>query len=464
MEDKFRELDKIIRNYMRKHRIPGLSISIFQEDRVTYSKGFGARDLEEFLPMTPQTLIGIGSITKSITAFGIMKLVERDLLNLEDSASKYLNFAPFNTHHDIKIKHMLSHSTGVPAADAGLSSLFYLFDDYSRVFPATNNDDFKAHIGDPEDYVIFKPGERFFYNNDMFTCLGFIISNISGQQYADFIHKEILEPLDMKRACFSKEDFNNDPLNDKITGYLTKKMGDILVPKKNPVPIYEYLNAPGGLYVSTEDIINYTQCLLQKGVYNGERLLTEKSIDILWSPIIPCPYGFGENPQYCLGWVKSDTYLSTVIMHHGGGLGTSCAHLALAPDYKLSVMVGQNSCNANANIIVKAALSLLLGLDPMNEVEELILEKVVEEIQGTYKSPHDLYNLKISLKKGILKADIEVDDGPISYPIIIEDLDMLDFKICGTLPPIKQSIHFIRDSESDKVEFAIFDRYLYRKI
>jgi len=113
MDDKFESLGKIIRNYMRRNKIPGLSISIFQEDKIIYSKGFGARDLERFLPMTPQTLIGIGSITKSITAFGIMKLIERGKLNLEDSASKYLDFAPFKTHPDMTIKNMLSHTTGV---------------------------------------------------------------------------------------------------------------------------------------------------------------------------------------------------------------------------------------------------------------------------------------------------------------------------------------------------------------
>jgi len=462
MDDKFESLGKIIRNYMRRNKIPGLSISIFQEDKIIYSKGFGARDLERFLPMTPQTLIGIGSITKSITAFGIMKLIERGKLNLEDSASKYLDFAPFKTHPDMTIKNMLSHTTGVPAADAGLSSLFYLFDDYSRVFPATNYEDFIAHIGDPEDYIIFKPGEKFFYNNDMYTCLGFIISKISGQEYVDFIRKEILEPLQMKRAFFSKDDFNND--NNKITGYLTKKKGDNLVPKKNPVPLYEYLNAPGGLYVSTEEMINYIQCLLQNGLHHGEELLTINSIKELWTPIISCPYGFGENPQYCLGWVESNNYLSTKIIHHGGGLGTSCAHIALEPDHKIGIMVGQNSCNANINVIIKAALSILLGFDPMKEVEELNLEKVIDDIKGIYKSPHDLYDLKISLEKGILTADIEVDDGPMNYPIIINNLDTLEFKICGTLPPVKHNIRFIRNPKSNKVEFASFDRYLYRKI
>jgi CubicO group peptidase (beta-lactamase class C family) len=462
-EDKFKLLEKIIRSYMRKHRIPGLSISIFNKDQITYSKGFGARDLEKFLPMTPQTLIGIGSITKSITALAIMKLVEESKITLEDSVSKYLNFAPFNNHQDITIKHMLSHTTGIPAADAGLSSLFYLFDDYTRVYPATNYEDFIAHISDPEDYIIFDAGKSFFYNNDMYTCLGFIISQISGKDYVDFIRKEILEPLEMIRAVFSKNDFNNDPLNDKITGYLTKKEGEILIPKKNPVPLYEYLNAPGGLYVSMEEMAHYGQCLLQKGLYKGKRLLSENSIKELWTPNIPCPYGFGENPYYCLGWVKSDDYLSTEIVHHGGGLGTSCAYFALVPDHKVGVIVGQNSCNANPNIVIKAALSILLGFDPMIEVEELKLEKMVNEIEGNYKSSNDLYNLKITLKKGILTADIEVDDGTMRYPILLKDFDTLDFTVCGTLPPIKQNIRFIRNLKSNKVEFAAFDRYLYRK-
>ncbi len=464
IDDKFKSLEKIIRNYMRKNRIPGFSISIFQEEEIIYSKGFGARDLENFLPMTPHTLIGIGSITKSITAFGIMKLIEDGKIKLEDSVSKYLNFAPFNSHQDITIEHMLSHSTGIPAADAGLSSLYYIFDDYTRVYPATNYDDFIAHIADPEDYIIFKPGEKFFYNNDMYTCLGFIISQNTGSDYAKFIRKEILEPLEMNRAVFSKKDFENDPLNDKITGYLTKTQDGIAVPKKNPVPLYEYLNAPGGLYVSTEEMMNYTQCLLQKGIYKGQRLLSEHSIQELWTPRISSPYGFGENPQYCLGWVKDKTYLSTEIVHHGGGLGTSCAHYALIPDRRIGVMVGQNSCIVNSSIIVRAVLSILLDLDPMQEVEELRLQHLIDEIEGNYKSSHDLYNMKVALKKGVLMADIEVDDGPMSYPILLKDLNNLDFMICGTLPPIKQNIRFIRNPKSKKVEFAAFDRYLYRKI
>ena len=83
MEKKFIKLERIIREYMRKYRIPGLAISIYQKNEIAFSKGFGARNLEEFLPMTPQTLIGIGSITKSLTAFAIMKFVERKGISIK---------------------------------------------------------------------------------------------------------------------------------------------------------------------------------------------------------------------------------------------------------------------------------------------------------------------------------------------------------------------------------------------
>ncbi|MFX0020774.1 MAG: serine hydrolase [Candidatus Hermodarchaeota archaeon] len=461
MANQFKKLEKIIRNYMRKYKVPGLAISIFQEDQIIYSKGFGARDLEEFAPMTPQTLIGIGSITKSITAFGIMKLAERGKLSLEDSVSKYLDFPPFTTHPDILIKHILSHSSGVPAADGGLASLFYTFEDYKKVYPATNKEDFIAHIGDPEDFVIFKPGEKFFYNNDMFTCLGFIIEDLSGLSYPEFIQSEFLNPLEMNRAVFSKEEFDRD--SDKISGYLPEKKDNVWVPKKHPVPLYDYLNAPGGLYVSMQEMMHYIQCLIQKGNYKETQLLSVDSIDELWTPRITSPYGYGKNPKYCLGWVLDDNYFNYPCIHHGGGLGTSCADLSLIPEMKLGVSVGQNTCTGIVSSISRAALSILLDLDPISHVEELMMRQIIEEISGEYKSSHDLYKLKIYLKGTVLFADIEIDDGSMTLPLIPKEVESLTFTICSTLPIPKQFIRFIRDDSTEKVKFVLYDRYLYRK-
>ncbi|MFX0137710.1 MAG: serine hydrolase domain-containing protein, partial [Candidatus Hodarchaeota archaeon] len=415
------------------------------------------------LPMTPQTLIGIGSITKSLTAFAIMKLVEKGKLSLEDSASKYLNFAPFITHPEIQIDHMLSHSSGVPAADGGLASLFYTLGDYKRVYPATTREDFIAHLGRPEDFIIFNPGEKFYYNNDMFICLGFIIEKLAGCSYPEFIQKEILDPLEMTRAVFTKEDFEKDPLNDKMSGYIPQKEGEIVVPKKKPVPLYDYLNAPGGLYVSMEEMMKYAQCLLQKGKYKDIELLSSQLFNEIWTPRISSPYGYGENPEYCLGWISEKEYYPYTFIHHGGGLGTSCAFFGLIPEKKIAVSVGQNTCTFPVSVIARASLSLLLDLDPMNYVEELKISQIIDDISGVYKSPHDLYELKVYLKGAVLFADIEIDDGFINYPLIPRQVEDLLFTVCSTLPLAREGIRFIRDQTTRKVKFAIDDRYLYRK-
>ena len=78
-------IEKTIRQLMRKKNIPGLAVGIVHNNEIIYAKGFGLRDLKQHKPMTADTLIGMGSITKSFTAFAIMALQEQGKLNIEDS-------------------------------------------------------------------------------------------------------------------------------------------------------------------------------------------------------------------------------------------------------------------------------------------------------------------------------------------------------------------------------------------
>ena len=152
------KLENIIRSYMRKYNTPGLAISILKDNEIIYSKGFGSSDLQEFKTMDADTLIGIGSITKSFTSFAILKLEEMGKLSITDSVSKYLTVKPFSEHLDITIAHILSHSSGIPASDASMTYFTYSFGDFSKVYPATSKEDLLSHIGEPEEYIIFKPG------------------------------------------------------------------------------------------------------------------------------------------------------------------------------------------------------------------------------------------------------------------------------------------------------------------
>ncbi|MFN3422015.1 MAG: serine hydrolase domain-containing protein, partial [Armatimonadota bacterium] len=100
---------------MSKTRLPGLSIAIVKDGEVIYARGFGFRDLDSGAPMTPQTRVGIGSVTKSFTALSIMMLVEEGKISLDDPVDKFvpISLRPFN--EPVRIWHLLTHSSGIPA-------------------------------------------------------------------------------------------------------------------------------------------------------------------------------------------------------------------------------------------------------------------------------------------------------------------------------------------------------------
>ncbi|MHA1775926.1 MAG: serine hydrolase domain-containing protein [Promethearchaeota archaeon] len=459
----FEKLDRFIRNYMRKGKVPGLAISIIQDGNLIYSKGFGARDLEKMLPMTPQTLIGIGSVTKSFTAMAIMKLVEKEKISLHDSVGKYIPSKPFIDHPEVTIRHILSHSSGFPACDASLFEMFYLFGDYTRICPVQSREQFISHLADAEEFYVFRPGEHFFYNNDMYVCLGFIIEDLTGIPFAQFIQTEILEPLEISRFAFTPNQLTSHPENNYITGYLHKPKDNTMVPTKTLLPIFKELQAPGGLYIAMEDMMNYAECLLNQGRYRDVQIIQPSSIEELWQGMIDMPYGYGPNPRYGLGWVIDSDLLSHTVMHHGGGLGTSCAFFAVIPELKIGISVAQNCCSDSVAKVGRAALAYLLEQSPKEVLPDLRRIEILEEICGEYQAPYGMYSMNVSQKGGIVTAKLEIDDGHLEFPIMLENCDELRFIVCQSTSVQPVFIEFYRDTINKRIAFATFDRYLYKR-
>ena len=461
----FNSLDKTTRKLMRKRNTPGMAIGIIKDGETVYSKGFGCRNLKQQLPMNSDTLIGIGSITKSFTAFAIIKLQELGKLTIEDSAADYLDYEPFKSRPEIKIKHMLSHSSGVPSLDAGMLSFSYTFDDFSRVYPASTMQDFMAHMGDADDFILFEPGEKFFYNNDMYTCLGFIVEKVSGISFVDFVQQQILDPLAMSRAVLTKTSFDNDPDNNVMTGYLFDVNNGKAVAKESEHPMDGYLHAPGGIYASMNDMLNYAQCLLDNGEFRGAQLLSAESVGQLFTGQITTPYGEGDSPEYALGWTveeKSEA-MPYVVVQHGGGMGTSNSFLILVPELKLAICAAENAGTGITPVICRAAIAIALGQEPEEAIEDLRIGNALDEIEGTYKSAYNMYSLAIARKGGVLQADVETDDGSFSFPLIPSDIDKLEFSTYSLKANSKAKVVFYRNKDSQKVEFAAYDRFLYRR-
>lgn len=458
-------LEKLIRQQMRKRNTPGLALSVIKDDKVLLAKGYGARDLKHYLPMTPDTLIGIGSVTKSLTAFAVLVLEERGLLSIEDSVADYLSVDLFVARPEIKIKHMLSHSSGIPTMDAGNNCFHYAFDDFSRVYPAESREDFFAHLNDAADFILYKPGEHFFYNNDCYTCLTYMIEDITGQSFEAFMQEAILQPLNMTRAVMTQNGLDGDPDNNVMTGYLPDIKEGKTQLKASAIPIGGKVRAAGGLYASVNEMMHYAQCLLNRGEYGGAQLLAPQTFDKLFAPQIYTPYGRGDNPQYCLGWCRSGKtkQIPYETIAHGGGMLTSSAHFVLVPELNLGIAVAENSSTGICPLVTDAVIATVMGDTPEEVIEDLKIAAAIEAIQGVYKSPHDMYEFRVYRKNGVLQVDADIDDGFESFTLVAEDIEKLRFCRYSLRAINRNKIEFLRDRQTGKVEYVAYDRYLYCK-
>ena len=225
---------------MRKTHLPGLSIAAVKDGEVVYARGFGFRDVESGAAMTPQTRVGIGSVTKSFTALAIMMLVEEGKISLDDPVDKFVPMMLRPLGEPVRIWHLLTHSSGIPALAYAEAFIRHVIGEEATWLPIASVDDLKAFMSDAEGWAVAKPGERFFYLNEGYLLLGRIIEVASGESYEAFVKERILEPLGMSRTTFRREDVASDP--DWATPYVIDREGK-RIPSRFPFGI----SADGGL-------------------------------------------------------------------------------------------------------------------------------------------------------------------------------------------------------------------------
>ncbi|HEY6042302.1 MAG TPA: serine hydrolase domain-containing protein, partial [Anaerolineae bacterium] len=219
----FSQLESFIFEKIGESKLPGVAAALVQDNQVIWTKGFGFRDIERGLGATPHSLYGIGSITKSFTALAIMQLVERSLLSLDDPVEKYIPF-PVKPHGElVRIWHLLTHTSGIPALAYAEAVIRGATGAGQTWLPISGYSDMLTFLRDANEWVLDKPGARWFYLNEGYILLGMIIEVCSGVKYAEYISKYIFEPLGMNRSFFEKQDVERDP--DNATPYVVTDDG-----------------------------------------------------------------------------------------------------------------------------------------------------------------------------------------------------------------------------------------------
>ncbi|MFZ0749972.1 MAG: serine hydrolase, partial [Pyrinomonadaceae bacterium] len=294
---------------------PGAAVIVVKDGKVVFRKGYGMANLELGVPVQPDMVFRLGSITKQFTAVAILMLVEQGKLSLDDDLTKFLPDYP-TKGQKITITHLLTHTSGVKPytslpewlamwrKDMPLNELIALFKDK------------------PMD---FAPGERYAYNNSAYVLLGAIIEKASGQSYADFVEKNIFAPLGMTHSFY---DNTARVFPRRVNGYSKPKdewLNAAYLSMTQP-------HAAGSLASSVDDL-----ALWDAALYT-DKLVKQETLKRAWTS---AKLNSGRLTGYGFGW-SLNSYEGHPTIEHGGGINGFSTHAVRMPDDRVYVAVLTN--------------------------------------------------------------------------------------------------------------------------
>jgi CubicO group peptidase (beta-lactamase class C family) len=294
---------------------PGAAVLIQADGEEVLRKGYGLANVELGVPMRPETVFQIGSVSKQVTAAAILLLEERGKLSVSDDITKHLPGYP--THGQrITLEHLLAHTSGIPSY-TGLAEWV------SRSRDELTLEQLIAVFKDKP--LEFAPGESWAYNNSGYILLGAVVEKVSGKSYEDFVEQEIFAPLGMKHSSYGS---HGEVVPGRAAGYERGENG------LHNVRYFSFslLHAAGGLLSTVDDL-----AIWERALATG-KVLSPVSVQRMLKPV---PVNSGLSTKYGYGWGLWD-YRGTRIAEHAGDIFGFAAQVLIVPSHGLTVVILAN--------------------------------------------------------------------------------------------------------------------------
>lgn len=285
------DLDRFIQTQMQTYRIPGLALAIVREGEVEYIQGYGVANPDGDL-ITPDTPFLLASLSKSITALGVMQLVEVGKINLDDPVQKYLPWFEVDGAgaEKIRVGHLVYHTSGFSEVGGRKQNLR---PDGTNALEEGVRDLAKERLN-------FSPGNGWKYSNLNYTVLGLLIQEVSGQRYERYIQENIFEPLGMKGSFTT---LASARAGNAASGYYpffgTPRVWD------EQMPYTAAVTPAAGLWSSVADLSGYLIAQLNEGKSGSARVLSAASLEKLQTPGVEIEPGY----NYAMGWFHAPNLL-----------------------------------------------------------------------------------------------------------------------------------------------------------
>lgn len=415
-------VERYVAEWMSENGVPGASVAVVEGDALSYAEGFGARDLDDDLPATPDTLYGIGSCTKSVVATAIMQCVERTDLELSDAVSDYLPHLSDVPGDPVTVESLLNHTSGMPS-DGNLSALVTRLTDIGDAnVPLTSEDDFRRHVQASSDER-YTEEEHFFYYNTGFALLGELVAEVTGVDFERYVRKNVFKPLGMERSCFTAERFEAE--EDRMSAYYEEASEDGETEwREGSLGFAEPMYAPGGLASSVVETSRFLRALINDGEFGGEQILEADAVDAMTTPSITRYENVdGVEREYGYG-LSVQSFLDDTLVGHGGMMGTTTAFIGYLAEAEVGVVIACNTAPAHHPTVAgHALLAILQGEDPEDAVPRLALEQKADSLVGEYESYRGIQTATVERDGTALTVEVDGRLGDQSLTLFPESSD-----------------------------------------
>jgi CubicO group peptidase (beta-lactamase class C family) len=433
---------------------PGASVAVVDGAEEVYAAGFGSRRLDPEQPATPETLYGIGSSTKPVTATAVLTLVESGALSLDDAVAAHVPYFADAPGEPITVRELLSHTSGLPSDDTATITLLdgILGDEAGDVAPSLDG---WAEIRDYVDGAADRrlcDEERCLYYNSGYVVLSRLVETVADEPFADYVRAAVLEPLGMARSTFDV-DVLDDEEADAMTPYREDEEG----PQPASLPDDPLIVGPGGLQAPVTEAAAFAGGWADGDLPIGADLAEDATT----------PNGTfrelldGSEVGYGYGWMTRP-FGDDTLVGHGGGTGVSAGYVGFLAERGLGVALG---FNAQPGESPERLACELLAAATGTDIERVLPRRAVEQkerrVTGEYEAYGGLQTATVTRGDDLLELEHASPMGSETELLSATSLspDDYTFEIHGRRG-VRATAEFLVDDDGIDllVDRALFER------
>lgn len=332
--DRFAGTRAWIRQYMEERGLPSVAVAVAKDGEILWEEAFGWADRERRVAASPHTLYSLASISKPITATGIMRLVEEGKIALDRPANDYLGAGKLTglagDASGATVRRLLAHTAGLPLH-------YRFFYEGEEVAPPEMDEGVRRY-----GIVVNPPGEVFQYSNFGYGVLEHILARVSGMTYADYLRAQVFLPLDMTRTSVHR--------TPELEPYAAARYDG----RGRRIPFYRFdHDGASAVWSTAHDLVRFGMFHLKERLPGQRRILSDAAIEAMQRVETPP----GAEEAYGLGWfIEEDDHGYRRVYHSGSMPGVSTM-LNLYPSERLVVVVLINTLDREARVRIAQELA-----------------------------------------------------------------------------------------------------------